>query len=361
LLDGRVELVNDTAGRLVVEGALDVAAGEAGGRDGSVVIRGEDVSLTDTAAVQGAGAVELSARQTMLIDGTVVSSDGIALTAERMTIGGDVTAQGDVRLDGKFIATAGDGEVTANRLDIASSAQPNHPAGGGVLSVKTDVNEIAIGKTRPDRTHFREAAVTDDGDLMVSQIDSSGIDVGRLTLEVDGTLSINRPIQASAAGDAAVIVTDRFVNGVGADALQTPQGRALVYSIDPNVDSRGDLSGSLLFEKSFADAPPGTIGIPGNVFIYSATGAVAPPPAPPPPAPAEAPQAPQPQLTAFQIAQVTEPTVVPAGDAADSTVGMEARLIRLPSGGPNADRSEDDDLLFANDGNRELWGLGGGR
>ena len=363
LQDGRVELVSDTAGRVVVQGTLDVGAGEAGGRDGSVVMRGEDLSLTVGAAIQGSSAVDLAAQRLTRIDGTIISSDSIALAGEHITIGGAVAAQGDVRLQGKFIATAGDGEITANRLDVASTAPAHHPAGGGVLSVKTDVNEIAIGKTKLNGTHFREATVTNDGDLMVSQIDNSGIDVGRLELNLDGTLTVNRPIQASAAGDAVVVVTGRFVNGVGADALQTPQGRALVYSTDPNADSRGDLSGSLLFDRNFVDTPPGTIGISGNVFIYSGNQAVTPSPPPPPaapePQPAELPSL-QPQLTAFQIAQVTQPTVVPASDTNDA-VGTEARLIRLPSGGPNSDESDDEDLLFANDGNRELWGLGGGR
>jgi len=367
LQDGRVELVNDTAGRVVVQGRVDAGAGEAGGREGSVVMRGEDLSLTEGAAIQGSSAVDLDARRLMRIDGTIISSDSIALAGEHMTIGGTVVAQGDVRLRGKFIATAGDGEITANRLDVASTASAHHPAGGGLLSLKTDVNEIAIGKTKPNGTHFREATVGNDGDLMVSQIDSSGIDVGALRLNLDGTLTVNRPIQASAAGDAVVVVTGRFVNGVGADALQTPQGRALVYSTDPNADSRGDLSGSLLFDRNFADTPPETIGISGNVFIYSGSQAVTPPPPSqpaesPPPQPAEIPPQPQPQpqLTAFQISQVTQPTVVPASDTTDA-VGAEGHLIRLPSGGPNSDQSDDEDLLFANDGNRELWGLGGGR
>ena len=368
LQDGRVELVSDTAGRVVVQGTLDVGAGEAGGRDGSVVMRGEGLSLTVGAAIQGSSAVDLAAQHLTRIDGTIISSDSIALAGEHITIGGAVAAQGDVRLQGKFIATAGDGEITANRLDVASTAPAHHPAGGGVLSVKTDVNEIAIGKTKLNGTHFREATVTNDGDLMVSQIDNSGIDVGRLELNLDGTLTVNRPIQASAAGDAVVVVTGRFVNGVGADALQTPQGRALVYSTDPNADSRGDLGGSLLFDRNFVDAPPETIGISGNVFIYSGSETVTPSPPPPlspapsppePTQPAELPAS-QPQLTAFQIVQVTQPTVAPANDSTNA-VGTETRLIRLPSGGPNSDHSDDEDLLFANDGNRELWGLGGGR
>lgn len=330
LQDGRIELVNNTAGRVVVDGQL------------------------------AASSVDLFAGKTMLIDGTILSSDSTTLDAEHLTIGGNVTSDGDVRLRGKSIATVGEGEVTAKRLDVASKASPHHPAGGGTLSLKTNVDEIAIGKTQADKTHFREATVVNDGDLIISQIDSSGIDVGQFNLQMDGTLSINRPIVATASGDAVVIVTGRFVNGVGADALQTPQGRALVYSTDPNIDDRGGLDGSLLFDKNFADAPPGTIGIPGNVFIYSSDPS-SPAPAPSPePGPAPAP-AQQPQLNAFQIAQVTQPTVVPASDVAETAITAESRLIRLPSTSTNEDDSENTDLLFANDGNRELWGVSGGR
>lgn len=360
LQDGRIELISNAAGQVVAEGSLNVAAGEAGARDGSVVMRGDGILLTSGARIDGAQTVDLSARDTMLVDGTIVSSDSVTLAAEHMTIAGSVTTDGDLRLRGKAIATIEDGNLVANRLDVSSTASPHHPAGGGILTLKTDVDEIAIGKTRDDRSHFREATVVNDGDLMIGEIDNSGIDVGRLNLQLDGTLSINRPIVADATGDAVVVVTGRFINDVGTQALQTPHGRALVYSNDPNVDDRGDLSGSLLFEKSFSDAPPGSISVPGNVFIYR-TNPVAPPAPPVPlPAPVSQPEAAQVELTALQIAQVTQPVVVPASDAPQGSVAAESRLIRFAPATAEQGQSEEDDLLFANDGNRELWGLSRG-
>lgn len=303
--------------------------------------------------------VSLKARDLVLINAAVATNEDIGIDGQFVTLKQSLSTTGTVRIVGKFVRGYGDAVISAARLDL-SSRDHTHPVGDVIL--KTDVDELAIGASATGQTRFNRVEIRNQGDLTVGQIDASGIDVGSLLLEVDGTLNVLRPIRAQASGDALVIVTDRFVNGVGAEALQAPQGRWLVYSVDPVTDERGGAAGEVVFNRDFDSSPPESLGVSGNAFVYSRAPASTPAAEPAPASPAAAAAVPpsRPSLTAQQFAEATQATTIPFDDAAESAALADVDVSRLVTMAPAAEAS-DDDLLFANDGNRALWGLSGGR
>jgi filamentous hemagglutinin family protein len=325
-------------------------------------------------AINGAaGRIAIRADDLVLIDAAISSADDIVLQGRDVTLRDPLTTTGTVRIIGKYVRSRGDGIIAASRLDLGSE---DHAHGGGNIRLRTAVGELAIGPSESGTTRYDQVFIHNHGDLAIGEIDSSGIDVGSLFLEVDGVLSVLRPIKASSAGDALVIVTDRFVNGAGPAALQAPQGRWIVYSVDPVLDARGSVDGSFLFDRNFASTPPDQLGVSGNVFVYQLSPVLPPvlPPAPSalpvagmPTIQTPAPLGPSPslapaqrRLTDEQIAEVTRATTIPYDDigaVAEADIGA-ARLVTVA---PPAESAEDEDLLFASDGNQELWGLSGGR
>lgn len=330
--------------------AYDPANGGAGKyNDGEATI--------SAAAVNGAGGrIAIRAGDLVLIDAAVVRSSDILLAGRDVTVRDPLTTSGTVRIVGKFVRSRDGGIITASRLDLRSVDRVH---GGGNVSLRTAVGELAIGPAEGG-TRYDRVFIHNDGNLAIGEIDSSGIDVGSLYLEVDGALTLLRPIKVSAEGDALVVITERFINAAGPSALQAPQGRWIVYSVDPVEDDRGNIDGAFVFDRDVASAPPDRLGVPGNVFVYQRPEA-APPPSPPP-APPPAPPSPlaRPGLTDEQIAEVTRATTVPYDDIGDG-VAVDIGAARIVSVAPPAESGEDEDLLFSSDGNQELWGLSGGR
>lgn len=308
---------------------------------------------------------------TLAIDGPVTATN-VDVVGQRIEIASNLKASDDVRLTGRDVVTEGTGLIKAHRLDIASLAKPGQP---GTVSIKAAVDELTVGRATSRAAPFAVAEVTNTGDLAVTKIDHQGIEAGRVDLRVDGEIRLEQPITATASGDAVVIVADRFVNAAGPAAVSTPAGRLLIYSDDARKDERGGIPAQLIQGK-IGDVPPASIG---NVFIYE-TGLTPDPPAPPPvtpvtpppPAPPAAPAAvetPAPSVVAVvseilggSLVPVTQAVVVPPDDT-----GSPAIVAPAPPPGTLVDITPipvdvaAQDMLFANDGNRELWGLSGVR
>lgn len=381
LANGRITLDGGSNGRVAVDGTLDVSPGEAGARAGRIDVAGESVlvahgALLNASDPAGGGAIALTASTNVGIDSPIVQSGNTAVSisaGENVVIRRPIETDGSVHIQGKNIRTEQTGRVTANSLILISSAGHNHPGGGGRVTLITDIRQLAIGKSDPSKTHFGAVRIDNQGNLRVGMADGTGIDVGTIILMTTGTLTLAQPIVASATGDAIVLSVERFDNQVpGQAGLQatSPTGRWLVYSRDPAADVRGGLEAILLYGKTFAANPPDSIPPGSNAFLYAQTPEppqpppVVPPPVIPPPAvpPAIPPDTPPVDLTpVLAVATIpinTEPVIQVEAPLASTALLVEPP--RLISIAPASD-GEQEDPLFASDGNRELWDLLSGR
>jgi filamentous haemagglutinin family N-terminal domain len=355
--DGRIVLDGGDNDRVAVGGSLDVGPGEAGAAGGRIDVTGQYVEVVPKASLDASdgGTIALRAAKDLGVDAAIeqTGETSISLEGTTVVIRQPVATDGSVRITSKHARTEGQGTVAAEQLVLASNAISHHPDGGGHATLNTDVRQLSIGTATESNAHYNGVAIDNQGNLVVG-IATEGLNVGSIVLTTTGALVLNQPIAASGAGDAIVLGTDQFLNQAGTDALQTPNGRWLVYSVDPQHDERGGLAAALLFATSFGGTPPAGIPATGNVFLYTQ-----PPPAPPTPAP------PVPSLTtpldleqALAIATIPindEPLIEVTAPPAPSKTSVESP--RLVSVAPTADDRDQDAPLFASDGNRDLWDL----
>jgi hypothetical protein len=238
--------------------------------------------------------------------------------------------------------------IEAKRLIIIDPSGANHPTGGtigtptvdGIEAIETKVEVLAIGKVIADGKPFGDVVIKNDGNLMVGGEDDTGIAAGALHLSVEGTLTLNKPIVTEAEGDAIVLVTERLINRVGPDALQTPNGRSLVYSVNPRIDVTNGIPAKVVYKASIETAPPEAVPDTGNVIFYE--------------------NSETPELTMVELNVVTDPIDLPQSDLAPSeSVTLAApspTVFTIPAA---LDSAGSQDLLFSNDGNYQLWGLSG--
>jgi filamentous hemagglutinin family protein len=343
---GQVVIEGGDLGRVAVRGRIDVA-GDAAVAAGALAISGEHVRIAPGADLGSAGGLTLRGKESLRIDAPVSRDDAVALRALNVVVAEPVTTTGALAIEAKHLHTLPDGVLAAESLDISSVAGASHREGGGDIDIRSAVGTLAIGKDTPDSTHFNQVTVRNTGDLSVGGVAAPGIDAGSLLLTTDGALMLRQPIVASGGGDALVLVADRFINDAGAAALQTPGGRWLVYSASPEADQRGELGGRFVFNGDFATAPPGSVA-PGNAFIFRAAAPA--PAAIPAPAPL-----PEPPVADVLPAIVQLPLATLAAAEATPPAGLgPPQLVTLAPPPPDVAA---DDLLFASDGNRELWEL----
>lgn len=377
--DNKIILDGGGNGQVVVEGTLDVSPGEAGAHAGHISVEGDKVLVAHGAVLNasdptGGGSIALKAVESVGIDSPITQTGDtdVSLTAvQTVVIRRPIETSGTVRIQAKNIRTEQTGLVAADNLELISSARHNHPSDGGHATLATDVRNLAIGRSDPSKTHFNVVRIDNQGNLQVGLADGSGIDVGRIVLTTTGTLTLAQPIVASAPGNAIVLAANQVLNNVpgeaGLQATSRAGGRWLVYSQDPAADQRGGLAGTLLYGKTFADNPPASIPASENFFLYAQTPEPPPPVIPPPvEPPAVTPPIVAPPDTTdlgllLAVATIpinTEPALQVQAPLASTPLTVEPpRLISVAAPGG----AQEDDPLFASDGNRELWDLTRGR
>jgi uncharacterized protein YjiK len=84
-------------------------------------------------------------------------------------------------------------------------------------------------------------------------------------------LTVSCTFTSDLAGNAVVLASGRnFFNTGGAGAFNlTGGGRFLIYSIRPDQDTIGGLTGNRLYNYTYAGNPPASILATGNQFLYS--------------------------------------------------------------------------------------------
>jgi hypothetical protein len=101
-------------------------------------------------------------------------------------------------------------------------------------------------------------------DITVNSAISVG---GALNLVAGNDLTLNATISSTASGDALQLVSQRFINNVGSNALSAANGRWLVWSSTPTNDTRGGLAYD--FKQYDASYGVSTVQGSGNGFLYS--------------------------------------------------------------------------------------------
>lgn len=355
------------AGSISAEHGSVLLTGRAAGAVASAVINTSGIIEATGSGVDRDGRVVLSSGEsgTVLVDGKgedpAIRAGAVEFESFRLRVQQAVEASGDITVRTKYVTTrdrlTGDdvGILRANGLALASEAPVHHPTGGDV-DVRTDVRKIAVGlindgtASNPGNTSFNQLDVRNEGDLTITEVaGKSGILAHQVNLSTEGSLTLDpaaragsnerKPtIEAIADGNAVVLETNRFVNRAGTKAISTPEGRTIVYSDSPTGDVRGGLGDRFVYDADSTRLPPERVPMPGDTFVYR----YAPP-------------------TTVDTTRATQPTTVPPmGDASasDASRSIAQRLIAAPSMPADVDTG---DLLFANDGNRELWGLASAR
>ncbi|MFO1191784.1 MAG: YDG domain-containing protein [Rhodoferax sp.] len=226
---------------------------------------GSSPSLDGT---QGGGA-RIGASGTSATDLTLVVDNNLTMTGGSVSgaaigsgiAGGgttalDITVGGAVTLNPGSVSTAG--ARIGSPAAAPSAGDISLVAGGAVSLLGTVAGETAI------RTLGR---VDVQGNTLDIRNTVSGSEVALHGL-VGVALSGVAAVDASAAGTALKVIADSgtFSNSAGPGALSTPNGRWLVYSADPTVDTRG----GLVYDFKQYDALPGdTVLGTGNGFLYS--------------------------------------------------------------------------------------------
>jgi hypothetical protein len=207
----------------------------------------------------GTGATDL----TLVVDNNLTMTGGSvsgAAIGSGIAGGGttalDITVGGAVTLNPGSVSTAG--ARIGSPAAAPSAGDISLVAGGAVSLLGTVAGETAI------RTLGR---VDVQGNTLDIRNTVSGSEVALHGL-VGVALSGVAAVDASAAGTALKVIADSgsFSNSAGSAALSTPNGRWLVYSADPTVDTRG----GLVYDFKQYDALPGdTVLGTGNGFLYS--------------------------------------------------------------------------------------------
>jgi filamentous hemagglutinin family protein len=359
---GSVE--TSSPGYMVATGTVDTGA--VAGEEGQWLLDTSAVRIADipndpptdrTAPVsaqsinQAIGNVVIEATDTIIVRAPVSTLRDITLKAGFVNVEQSIQTAETVTISAKDIKATNGAVISAKRLNIESLAPENNPTGGDV-DIKTAVDVLAVGQKSSDNSRFREVIIENQGNLIYDGEVSNEAIAGTLHLTVDGTLTLDRPIVTDAEGDAIVLVTDSLINNVGPDALVTPNGRYIIYSVNPRNDVLNGIPATIVYGANIENTPPEALPYSGNVILYAGPGPTAPPPPPPPPE--------FPALTSNEINVITDPIVISPSDLGQSeAVALAAPSPVVFSIPPASDPAGLEDLLYSNDGNDELWGLSG--
>ncbi len=361
---GTVE--TSSPGSLVSTGTVDTGA--VAGEDGQWLLDPETVRIIDGAGTddlpvfeddppavgkatvsaqsiaEATGTVIIEATKNIIVDVPFSTESDVVLQAKTVSINASIETTGTLTINAKHIKADEGAVISAARLVIDSVSGAGHPTGGDI-NIKTEVGNLTVGLTKAGNKRYAEVVIENKGNLIVDGDDATGIAAGSVDLEVEGTLTLEKPIITDLEGDAILLVTARLINKVGPDAVETPNGRALIYSVNPREDVLNGIPATIVYKQNIETAPPEAAPESGNVVFYEAPKY-------------EAPELPE--VTSKEANVITEPVVISSNELSQS----EAVTLAAPSPTvfavpPALDPAGSQDLLFSNDGNYELWGLSG--
>lgn len=317
------------------------------------VAPGDGRSRVSAASIDAAnGDIDVTVPRNLVINAPITAGNDVTLTARFIDAHEAIDVDKTLTLIAESVETHRDGGLTGGKIVINSQATPSHPDGGGTVSLDVATAEyLLIGVEADENIPFRKIEIRGATDLTVGDGSAqSGIRGGRVDVAVDGDLTLDGRIVATDTGTAIVVVTDRFLNNVGAGGLDAENGRWLIYSVDPAQDRLNGLAVTeVIFSASFESTPPESAPNGANVVFFEATL-----------------DDPRPAPFAFEppenvLNEITRPVTINSGQvsrsASEALSAPTQNVYRAP---PPAAAGEST-LFFASEGNSQLWGLGGGQ
>jgi hypothetical protein len=230
-------------------------------------------SAVDTTA----STLELSSPELATISTTGLVSIGNAGNSGVITVSAPITlpynttlinGAGGILINGAIAAGAG-------AVNLTSTGTISEGTGGSITAGTLTTSAVG-GTTLSGANVMSNFGATDTGVVSITNTAATlGLNATTtLSLLVNntGSISVNGFINATGAGDAIVLnaVTGNFINKVGAAALNAPNGRWLVYSIDPTLNAFGGLaSGNFaLWGSTFTSNAPASVAA-GNHYLFS--------------------------------------------------------------------------------------------
>lgn len=178
----------------------------------------------------------------------------LAHQLDLVTGGGNITLNGATTLGTSQSFNAGTGIITVNAVN----------AGANNLTLTAD--DLALNDTWGQSARLGVVTLNSVNAVSLPSISASFVFVR--TTGAGSDIALNGVLNASGAGDAITLVSGRnFINNAGANALVTPNGRALVYSASPSANAMGGIAGyAKRYNTAYGDAiPAGT----ADLFLYT--------------------------------------------------------------------------------------------
>jgi len=253
-------------------GTFEVASGATldfsnGTHDVSGTMSGAGDLAVNGGTLNVKGAFSMSGRMSLFAGTTTLAPTNGAMTPASMNVGGGaVKINGDVNTP-TFAFTSGtlggSGILTVSNAFSRSGGTMDGTLGG--LDVTQGTGDLAPGIFA---VTGNVSLATKAGGLKLDSLSGTKI-VGKAT---GGDLTLNQgsAITASGSSDALVLVSGgNFVNNAGGSAMSAPNGRWLVYSKDPTLDTRGALAYDFKQYGATYDGTAYSGQGKGNGFLYS--------------------------------------------------------------------------------------------
>jgi filamentous hemagglutinin family protein len=264
-------LTVSTSGSLIMStAALANGKGALSTADIPYSVSGSDLTLDPGVAFQTATGTPFS------LAGTVTTTNARQTWAGPLILAGNsrlVSGTGDIAFDAPVNGPSSD-------LTIISSGTVTQTAGitvaglsllgsGGNYALNNSGNSVGVLAADTGNISF----VNGSG-LAIGTVDGTvGITTaGTTTIVASGDITLTAPIFAGAQGNAMVLAaTGNFVNQAGSSPLIATNGRWLVYSTDPTLNSFGAMmSPGNLFGRTYTSDPPSSISSSyGDRFLYA--------------------------------------------------------------------------------------------
>ena len=245
---------------------------------GAALTAGQDAAVTAGTSFFGSGG--------SILVGNALTAGQNASLAAGMSV--DISANANVRAsanDGGSIVVNGALNAGSNATLTAGQGGSGHSSNGGnggaiVLNGVLNAGADAVVKAGNAGNGFGFSAAGGAGGSIAV---NGALHAGRtaaLTAGTGGTYStfagaggditLGAAINAGGAGDAIRLAGTRFINNAGANALNTPNGRWIVWSDSPVNDTFGGIhSGNTAVWGTAYDANNPTVAQSGNRFVFN--------------------------------------------------------------------------------------------
>jgi len=222
-----------------------------------------------TSVLNTGTAVTLQASNDITVSSNITvnnpGGNGGALT---MQAGRSVIINADITTDN------GNLTIIANELLSAGVINAQRDPGSAVITMGFGADIVAgTGAVRLAILNGAGKTNLTSGDITVRNINAGTILVENLGATAGSDVNLSGTLVATGGGTPLIVAsqTGTFDNNAGSNALQTPNGRWLVYTNTGGSTDEGGLAGTPWYNTSYNAANPTGVSATGNKFVYSQT------------------------------------------------------------------------------------------